>query len=87
MAENEVSRREFLKASGIASAVASLAGTAAWAYSTGKDYDTYTGWEDVFEGGAQFFNRKPFEVDTPTYDVPGPTENTCICKLWHPYRL
>ena len=66
-----LSRRDFLKVSGAAGAVLSLAGVAAAGYAAGKDFDSYTGWEDVFEGGAQFFNRKPFEVDSPTYEKVG----------------
>lgn len=68
-----VSRREFLKLSGAAGAALSVAGIAGAGYANGKDFDTYTGWEDVFEGGAQFFNRKPFEVDKPLYEVIGAT--------------
>ncbi len=71
--KKNLSRREFLKVSGVASAAMSLAGAALAGLGAGKDYDTYTGWEDIFEGGAQFFNRKPYEVDSPTYEVVGKT--------------
>lgn len=68
-----LSRRSFLKIGGAAAAAVSLGGVAAASYAAGKDYDSYTGWEDVYEGGAQFFDRRPFEVDKPTYEVVGPT--------------
>lgn len=78
MSEKEVSngklsRRDFLKVSGVASAALSLAGVSAAGIGAGKDFDSYTGWEDIFEGGAQFVDRKKFEVDKPTYEVVGPT--------------
>ena len=73
-----ISRREFLKVSGVASAVLSLAGAGAAGFAAGKDFDSYTGWEDVFEGGAQFFNRTPFEVDKPVYEKVGDTLHVLI---------
>src|SRR3990172_10430373 len=73
---SNLSRREFLKVSGIASAALSLAGVAAAGIGAGKDFDSFTGWEDIYEGSSQFFNRKPYEVDKPTYEVDGPTRRT-----------
>jgi len=37
-------------------------------YFAGKDYGSYTGWERYTHGAGMFFNRKPFEKETPTYE-------------------
>lgn len=71
--KSSLSRREFLKVSGATSAALSLVGIGAAGYAAGKDFDSYTGWEQIYEGGSQFFNRKAYEVDSPTYEVAGPT--------------
>ncbi len=84
-----LTRREFLKVSGVATAALSLAGIAGAGYANGKDFDTYTGWEDVYEGTSQYFNRKPFEVDKPTYELAGPSRrphtNTEVIFNRHAY--
>ncbi len=67
-----VNRRQFLKASGAAGAVAGGAGLGLFGYAAGKDPNTYLGWQ-TFEGGDQYFNRKKHEVDKPTYERVGPT--------------
>jgi len=68
------SRREFIKIGGLVGGGLSLAGVAGAGYMAGKDYDSYTGWERYTHGKGQFFNRKPFEVDKPTYQKIGPTK-------------
>lgn len=66
-----VNRRQFLKASGAASAVAGGAGLGFFGYAAGKDPSTYLGWQ-TFEGADQYFNRKKYEVSQPTYLKVGP---------------
>jgi len=66
------SRRQFLKASGAASAFLGSAGLGFFGYQAGKDPESYTGQEN-FEGANQTFNRKRFAVDQPTYRKTGPT--------------
>ena len=46
----------------------------------GKDYDSYTGWERYTHGAGQFFNRKPFAVDTPTYGKSSETRRIGAAK-------
>ncbi len=72
MAENKLSRRQVLKASGAASAVLGSAGLGFFGYEAGKDPGTYTGCE-VQEGACQTFDRSRFEVDQPHYQKVGPT--------------
>ena len=48
-----VNRRQFLKASGAAGAVAGGAGLGFFGYAAGKDPSTYLGWQ-TFEGGDQY---------------------------------
>ena len=74
LTRNGISRRSFLKIGGVAGAALSLGGVAGAAFADGRDFDTYTGWEDIYEGGAQFFDRTPFRVDQPTYEVVGETQ-------------
>jgi anaerobic selenocysteine-containing dehydrogenase len=45
-----LSRRQFLKASGAASAVLGSAGLGFYGYEAGRDPSSYTGWK-TFEGG------------------------------------
>jgi len=66
------SRRQFLKASGATSAVLGIGGLGFYGYQAGKDPSSYTGWK-TFEGGDQTFNRRRFEVDSPTYEKVGET--------------
>jgi reductive dehalogenase len=74
MAEDEerqsLSRRQFLKISGAAGAALGTGCMGLFGYQAGKDPSTYTGWE-TFEGAGQFFDRKPYEVDSPTYEKVG----------------
>lgn len=69
-----MSRRDFLKYAGIAGVGVQLAGVAAASQAAGKDYDSYTGWDNLYEGGGQFFDRAPYRVDKPRYEVVGPTQ-------------
>ena len=70
--KNKLSRRQFLKASGAASAVLGGTGLGMFGYAAGKDPESYTGWKN-FEGGSQTFDREAWSVDKPTYEVVGPT--------------
>lgn len=65
--------RILLKYSGLAAALLGLLGISIAGYISGKSFDSYTGWERFTHGAGQFFNRKPFEVDAPTY---GKTDST-----------
>jgi len=67
-----LTRRQLLKASGAASAVLGSAGLGAFGYQAGRSPATYTGCE-ALEGAAQTFNRAMCEVDSPHYEVVGPT--------------
>ena len=67
-----LSRRQFMKAAGLASGVAGGGGLGLFGYAAGKDPNTYLGWQNE-EGAVQTFNRKRFEVDEPTYEIVGPT--------------
>jgi len=69
---NKFNRRQFLKATGLAGAVAGGAGLGFFGIQAGKDPSSYTGWK-TFEGGDQTFNRKPYEIDHPPYKKVGPT--------------
>lgn len=66
-----ISRRELLKLGGVAGAAVGLAAAAGAGFASGRDYDSYTGWERYTHGEGMFFNREPFRVDKPTYDVVG----------------
>jgi len=50
----------------MASVAAGGAGLGIWGYKDGKAPESYSGWES-FQGATQYFNRKSFAVDTPTY--------------------
>lgn len=69
---NALSRLDFLKVALMGSAGLGLAGVAGAGYANGKDYNTYTG-STIYHGEGQFFDRKPFEVDNPTYEIVGET--------------
>ena len=74
-------RRDFLKASGVAGAVAGGAGLTAFGYAAGKDPDSYLGWQDA-EGASWTVDRKRFEVDEPTYEIVGPTSRP-DARVWN----
>ncbi|NQU85076.1 MAG: reductive dehalogenase, partial [Mariniphaga sp.] len=67
------SRRDFIKYSGLSGGALSIAGVAGAGYMAGKSFDSYTGSERNDHGLGQFFNRKPFEVNSPTYQKIGNT--------------
>jgi epoxyqueuosine reductase len=64
-------RRDFLKVAGLASAAGGAAGLGAFGYAAGKDPNTHLGWQNEY-GASLIFNRKRYEVDTPTYQRVGP---------------
>lgn len=70
--DSSLSRRQFIKASGLAGAVAGGAGLGAFGYAAGKDPNTYLGLQNE-QGASLIFNRKRYEVDQPTYEIAGPT--------------
>jgi epoxyqueuosine reductase len=70
--KNGISRRDFLKASGLVAVAVQTAGIAGAALAAGKDKDSYTGYES-WEGEQQTFNRKRFEIDDLPYKQVGET--------------
>ena len=64
--KSSISRREFLKTSGLVAAALQVAGIAGAALAAGKDKDSYTGYES-WEGEQQTFNRKAYEMDGAPY--------------------
>jgi len=67
----QLNRRKFLKVAGAASAAAGGLGIGIWSVESGKDPMTHTG-EESYQGAAQYFNRKKFEVAVPPYEKIGP---------------
>jgi epoxyqueuosine reductase len=65
-------RRAFLKAAGLVSGAAGAAGMGAFGYAAGTDPNSYLGWQNE-EGASLVFNRKRYEVETPTYLKVGDT--------------
>ncbi len=61
-----VDRRKFLKVGGATGAAVGGLGMGLFGYAAGKDPNSYLGWQ-TYEGVNQFFNRKRYEVDKPTY--------------------
>ena len=60
-----------LKTWGALGAILGIVGISFAGYDAGSSYDSYTGWGRYTHGAAQFFNRKPFRTDRPTYEVTG----------------
>jgi epoxyqueuosine reductase len=58
-----------LRTSGYAGIILGIIGIGIAGYFSGKSYDGHTGWERFTHGAGQFFNRKPFEKDQPTYGI------------------
>ncbi|NOQ25069.1 MAG: reductive dehalogenase [Bacteroidales bacterium] len=73
MANNKfkLDRRKFIKTAGLVGGALSLFGAAGAGLAAGKDKDSHTGYGRKFYGEDQFFNRKPFLVDKPTYETIG----------------
>ena len=65
-------RRQFMKATGAASAALGSTGLGFFGYQAGRDPESYTAWE-THEGAQQTFNRKRYASDTPHYKKVGPT--------------
>ncbi|MFC2157243.1 reductive dehalogenase [Acidobacteriota bacterium] len=65
-------RRQFLKATGAASAVAGGVGLGFFGYEAGRDPLSYSGMA-LQEGAFQNFNRKKWAKETPHYEKVGPT--------------
>ena len=69
--EDGLSRREFLKFSGVVAAAVQVGAVAGAGLSAGKDPSTLTGWQHQGDN-TQFVNRKPLEINGPAYEVVGP---------------
>ncbi|MGD8226276.1 MAG: reductive dehalogenase domain-containing protein [Desulfobacteraceae bacterium] len=76
LAEDGV-HRSLLKTGGALAAILGIMGIAIAGYAAGRSYDSHTGWERHNHGAGQFYNRKPFRKDRPTYGV---TEKTVRLK-------
>ncbi len=66
----QVSRRDFLKITGLVGVAAQAAGFVAGGVAAGADPQSHTGWESS-NSGTQSFNRKPFEVAYPPHKPVG----------------
>ncbi len=66
---NDGNLRTLVKMGGLFGAVLGIIGIGVAGYFAGKSYDTYTGWERYTHGAGQFYNRKRFRRDRPTYGV------------------
>jgi len=64
-------RRSFIKTLGLAGGIITIGGVAGAGLAAGKNKDSHTGYGRTAYGEDQFFNRKPFFVDTPTYEKAG----------------
>ena len=60
--------RPLLKTGAFLAALLGIIGVSFAGYMAGKSYDSYTGWERFTHGAGQFFNRKPFHKESPTYE-------------------
>jgi hypothetical protein len=66
---NDGNFRTFVKMGGLFGAILGIIGIAVAGYFAGKSYDSYTGWERYTHGAGQFYNRKRFRRDQPTYGI------------------
>ncbi len=66
--------RSFLKTGSAVAAIFCVVGTAVAGYFSGNNYDSHTGWERYHHGAGQFYNRRPFRQDSPTYGVSKETQ-------------
>ena len=62
-----ISRRNFLKITGLAAVAAQAGGLVAAGVNAGSSSESYTGWES-FNPGTQFFDRAPFQFDGPAHE-------------------
>ena len=69
-----MNRRKFIKYAGLASGSLAMAGVSAGSFMAGRSKDSYTGWGRTPYGKDQFFNRTPFLVEKPTYQIVGKPE-------------
>jgi reductive dehalogenase len=60
--------RPLLKTGAFLAALLGIIGVSFAGYMAGKSYDSYTGWERFTHGAGQYFNRKPFQKENPTYE-------------------
>jgi epoxyqueuosine reductase len=60
--------KPLLKTGALLAALLGIIGISFAGYMAGKSYDSYTGWERFTHGAGQFFNRKPFQKESPTYE-------------------
>jgi epoxyqueuosine reductase len=60
--------RSILKHGSFLAAILGIVGISIAGFLAGKNYDSYTGWERFTHGAGQFFNRKPFRKESPTYE-------------------
>lgn len=58
-----------LKTLGLLAALLGIIGISIAGYFSGKSYDSHTGWERYTHGAGQFYNRKPFRRERPTYGI------------------
>jgi epoxyqueuosine reductase len=66
--------RSALKIGSAIAAVLSIIGIAIAGYFAGKSYDSHTGWERYHHGAGQFYNRRSFRQDKPTYGINDTTQ-------------
>ena len=67
MQKAPISRRNFLKITGLAAVAAQAGGLVAAGVNAGSSSESYTGWE-LFNPGTQFFDRAPFQFDGPAHE-------------------
>ena len=60
--------RSLVKAGSLIAVLLGIVGISIAGFIAGRDYDSYTGWDRFTHGAGMFFNRKPFENETPTYE-------------------
>ena len=60
--------RSLVKAGSLIAVLLGIVGISIAGFIAGRDYDSYTGWDRFTHGAGMFFNRKPFEKESPTYE-------------------
>jgi hypothetical protein len=66
--------RSALKIGSTIAAVLGIIDIAIAGYFAGKSYDSHTGWERYHHGAGQFYNRRSFRQDKPTYGIGDTTQ-------------